>query len=88
MNPDKPLSDIGGTLEVLPEGFGFLISAAGRIYVSPHLLERHGLKTGDVLRGRMREAKEGELFSPLLRVLAVNGRPLDSAPGFPYSESL
>ena len=78
---------VEGALEILPEGIAFLNSAAGRIYVGPHLLRRHGLKTGDVLRGRMREAKEGEHSATLLRVLAVNGRQLDSAPGFPYSES-
>ncbi len=69
-----------GTLELLPEGFGFLRSAdwnylAGPddIYVSQTQIRRFNTKTGDTIRGRVRPPKPWEKYLALLQVESVNG---------------
>jgi transcription termination factor Rho len=69
-----------GTLEVLPDGFGFLRSpdfsylpGPDDIYVSPSQIRRFNLRTGDTLRGTVRQPKEGERYFALLRVDTING---------------
>ena len=71
-----------GTIEVLPDGFGFLRSAdfsylpgPDDIYVSPSQIRRFNLRTGDTLRGTVRQPKEGERYFALLRVDSINGEP-------------
>ncbi|HPN87740.1 MAG TPA: transcription termination factor Rho [Candidatus Omnitrophota bacterium] len=68
-----------GTLEILPEGFGFLRSVnynylpcPDDIYVSPSQIRRFDLKTGDMVSGHIRPPKEGEKYFALLKVEAVN----------------
>ncbi len=68
-----------GTLEVLPDGFGFLrspdyhyLSCPDDIYVSPSQIRRFGLKTGTVVSGQIRPPKENERYFALLRVEALN----------------
>jgi len=68
-----------GTLEILPEGFGFLRSAnynylpcPDDIYISPSQIRRFDLKTGDNVSGHIRPPKEGEKYFALLKVEAVN----------------
>ena len=68
-----------GTLEVLPDGFGFLrspdyhyLSCPDDIYVSPSQIRRFGLKTGAVVSGQIRPPKENERYFALLRVEAIN----------------
>jgi transcription termination factor Rho len=69
-----------GTLEVLPDGFGFLRSpdfsylpGPDDIYVSPSQIRRFNLRTGDTLRGTVRQPMEGERYFALLRVDSING---------------
>ena len=69
-----------GTLEVLPDGFGFLrspnnsyLSGPEDIYVSPAQVKGLGLKTGDTVFGQVRTPRDGERFFAILRVLSVNG---------------
>jgi transcription termination factor Rho len=69
-----------GTLELLPEGFGFLRSAdwnylAGPddIYVSQTQIRRFNTKTGDTIRGRVRPPKPWEKYLALLQIESVNG---------------
>lgn len=69
-----------GTLEILPDGFGFLRSPANSylsgqedVYVSPAQIKSLYLKTGDVVYGQVRTPKENERFFALLKVLKVNG---------------
>ncbi|MBN8546129.1 MAG: transcription termination factor Rho [Ignavibacteria bacterium] len=69
-----------GVLEVLPDGYGFLRSAAYNylpspddIYISPSQIKKFFLRTGDFVSGQVRPPKEGERFFALLRVEAVNG---------------
>src|SRR3989339_1657645 len=68
-----------GTLEILPDGFGFLRSAdtsylAGPddIYVSPSQIRRFNLRTGDTISGKIRPPKEGERYFALLKVNDIN----------------
>jgi transcription termination factor Rho len=69
-----------GTLELVPEGHGFLRSAdysylasPDDIYVSQTQVRRFGVKTGDTIRGRVRPPKHWEKFLALLQVESVNG---------------
>ncbi len=71
-----------GTLEIMPDGFGFLRSAEQSylpgpddIYVSPSQVRRFGLRRGMIVRGAIRPPKESERYFALLRVDEVNGRP-------------
>ncbi len=68
-----------GTLEILPDGFGFLrsakhhyISCPDDIYVSPSQIRRFGLQTGANVAGQIRPPKENERYFALLRVEAIN----------------
>jgi transcription termination factor Rho len=68
-----------GTLEILPDGFGFLrspdyhyLSCPDDIYVSPSQIRRFGLKTGSTVSGQIRPPKENERYFALLRVEAIN----------------
>jgi transcription termination factor Rho len=71
-----------GTLEVLPDGYGFLRSAAHNylaspedIYVSPSQIRRLGLRTGLVVEGPIRLPIEGQENFALMQVELVNGHP-------------
>ncbi len=73
-----------GTLEVLPDGYGFLRSAAHNylaspedIYVSPSQIRRVGLRTGLVVEGPIRLPIEGQENFALMQVEAVNSIPPD-----------
>lgn len=68
-----------GTLEILPDGFGFLRSARYHyqsspddIYVSPSQIRKFGLRDGVIVSGQIRPPKENEGYFALLRVDAVN----------------
>lgn len=83
--PDEVL--VGeGTLEVLPDGFGFLRSpnynylpSAEDIYVSPAQIRRFDLKKGDTVTGTIRPPKEKEKFFALLKVDSINGEVPEKA---------
>jgi transcription termination factor Rho len=71
-----------GTLEVLPDGYGFLRSMAHNylaspedIYVSPSQIRRLGLRTGLIVEGPIRLPVEGQENFALMQVEAVNGHP-------------
>ena len=68
-----------GVLEVLSDGFGFLRSPEANylpgpddIYVSPQLLRRFGLRTGDTIEGEIRAPKSGERYFALTKVMQAN----------------
>ena len=68
-----------GTLEILPDGFGFLRNPEANylpgpedIYVSPAQVRRFGLRTGDTVEGEIRAPKEGERYFALVKVDKIN----------------
>ncbi len=74
-----------GTLEVLPDGFGFLrspetsyLANTDDIYISPSQIRRFNLHTGDSVEGEVRTPKDGERYFALVKVDKVNGQTPDS----------
>ncbi len=68
-----------GTLEILPDGFGFLRSPQSNylpgpddIYVSPHQVRRYGLRTGDSVEGQIRAPKDGERYFAMFKINTIN----------------
>ncbi|MDO4734899.1 MAG: Rho termination factor N-terminal domain-containing protein, partial [Lachnospiraceae bacterium] len=60
-----------GILEVLPDGYGFIrcenyMPGENDVYVSPSQIKRFGLKTGDILLGKVRVKTGNEKFGALL----------------------
>ena len=83
----------GGTLECLPEGYGFLrpsglLPSSNDIYVSASQIRRFGLRNGDVVWGIIRPPKEQEHYEALLRVENVNFTDPEAARKRPQFESL
>ena len=75
-----------GTLEVLPDGYGFLRSQAHNylaspedIYVSPSQIRRMSLRTGYVVEGPIRLPIENQDNFALMQIELVNGKPADEA---------
>jgi transcription termination factor Rho len=75
-----------GTLEILPDGFGFLRSAdysylpgPDDIYVSPSQIRKFNLKIGDEVRGNIRPPKDNERYFALLKLESINGEDPDGA---------
>jgi transcription termination factor Rho len=74
-----------GTLELLPDGYGFLrssdyhyLSSPDDVYLSPGQIKMYGLKTGDTVEGMVRPPKEGEKYFALIKVEKINGKSPDS----------
>ena len=71
-----------GTLEVLPDGYGFLrssvnsyLSGSEDVYLASGLIRFLNLKTGDTIEGCIRAPKDNERFFALSRIAFVNGDP-------------
>ncbi len=71
-----------GTMEVLPDGFGFLrspdtsyLASTDDIYISPSQIRRFNLHTGDSIEGEVRVPKDGERYFALVKVDKANGVP-------------
>ncbi len=67
----------GGTLEILPENFGFLrpkgmLPTDSDVYLSSSQIRRFGLRNGDVIWGLIRPPRDQEHYEALLRVETVN----------------
>ena len=67
-----------GILEVMQDGYGFIRSANylpgdEDVYVSPSQIKKFSLKTGDMLKGRVRVRTGNEKFGALLRLDRING---------------
>ncbi|NYF32752.1 MULTISPECIES: transcription termination factor Rho [Sphingopyxis] len=68
-----------GTIEVLPDSFGFLRSSDANylagpddIYVSPNQVRKYGLRTGDTVEGEIRAPRDGERYFALTKLIKVN----------------
>ncbi len=69
-----------GTLELLPDGYGFLrsadynyISSPDDIYVSQQQVRQYGLRAGDTIECTIKPPKEGERYFPMGKVIKING---------------
>ncbi len=90
-HPEMEL-EVEGVLEKLPDGFGFLRSAAydyisgpDDVYVSPSQIRRFGLRTGDTIKGVIRKPKEGEKYFALLKIDTINfDDPVKMGDRFPF----
>ena len=76
----EDIIEVNGVLEIMPDNYGFLRSAdynylasPDDIYVSQNQIRLYGLKTGDVVEGTIRPAREGEKYFPLVKVNLING---------------
>ena len=74
------LIEVNGVLEIMPDNYGFLrspdynyLASPDDIYVSQNQIRFHGLKTGDVVEGTIRPAREGEKYFPLMKITRING---------------
>src|SRR5262249_20136215 len=84
-----------GTLEVLPDGYGFLRSGAHNylaspedIYVSPSQIRRLGLRTGLIVEGPIRLPIEGQDNFALMQVELVNNHSPEEKPSSTIFEDL
>ena len=76
----EDIIEVNGVLEIMPDNYGFLRSAdynylasPDDIYVSQNQIRLYGLKTGDVVEGTIRPAREGEKYFPLVKINLING---------------
>ncbi len=75
-----------GILEVMSDGYGFIrcdnyLPGEQDVYVSPALIRRFGLRTGDIVVGNTRIKSQNEKFSALLYLKSVNGFAPGVLPG-------
>lgn len=75
-----------GTLDILADGYGFLRSQKSNylpgsddIYISPAQIRLFGLRTGDLVSGKVRPPKENERFFALLEISYVNNEKVDKS---------
>ena len=74
----------GGILELHPDGYGFLRTSTFQpssrdVYVSMAQIRRFGLRTGDMVCGKIRPQREGDKYAALLYISSVNGVPEEEA---------
>ena len=83
-----------GILEIVGEGYGFIrrdqhwMPGGDDVYVSPSQIRRFDLRTGDLVSGQVRPARQGDRYHGLVRVVAVNGLDPEKASGRPVFEKL
>ncbi len=73
---NKTKENVKGILEVLPDGYGFArgancLDGNSDIYVSPAMIRKYFLKTGDMISGYAVK-REGEKFEALVYIKSVN----------------
>lgn len=69
-----------GSLEIMPDGYGFLrspdynyLNSPDDVYVSQQQIKNYGLKQGDTVEGVIKPPREGEKFFPLVKIVKING---------------
>ena len=84
-----------GTLEISPEGYGFLRSheysylpSPDDVYISPAQVKRLGLRRGQIVSGLIRPPKEDEKYFAMLKVESINGTDPGDAAHLPTFENL
>ncbi len=68
-----------GVIEVMQDGFGFLrapeasyLAGPDDIYISPAIVRRYSLRTGDTIDGEIRAPKDGERYFALTKLGTIN----------------
>ena len=75
-----------GVLEVLQDGFGFLRSPEANylpgpddIYVSPQMIRKYSLRTGDTIEGLIKSPEDNERYFALIEAHQINFQDPDKA---------
>ena len=75
-----------GVLEVLQDGFGFLRSPEANylpgpddIYVSPEMIRKYSLRTGDTIEGLIKAPEDNERYFALIEAHQINFQDPDKA---------
>ena len=68
-----------GSLEILPDGYGFLrspqnnyLSGPEDIYISISQIKMLSLKTGDTVEGMIRAPRDAERYFAMVKVVSIN----------------
>lgn len=79
-----------GTLDVIPEGYGFLrnTSVDVDIYVSASQIKKFSLRNKDVICGEVRVPIGNEKSYGLIKIIFVNSDTIDKAQNRPYFDDL
>ncbi|WP_068267980.1 transcription termination factor Rho [Caviibacter abscessus] len=79
-----------GTLDVLPEGYGFLrnTSVDVDIYVSASQIKKFSLRNKDVICGEVRAPIGSEKSYGLIKIIFINSDTIDKAQNRPYFDDL
>jgi transcription termination factor Rho len=84
-----------GILEIMPDGYGFLRSIDGNFansssdtYVSSTQIKKFALRNGDVITGQVRQPKDQEKYYALLKIEAINYKPVEEAKKRPLFDNL
>lgn len=85
--------DGSGVLELHPDGYGFLrapsfLPSTRDVYVSMAQIRRFGLRTGDMIEGKIRPQREGDKYAALLYISRINGIPEEEAFSRPAFDEL
>ena len=85
--------DGSGVLELHPDGYGFLraptfLPSTKDVYVSMAQIRRFGLRTGDMIEGKIRPQREGDKYAALLYISSINGVPEEEAFSRPAFDEL
>ncbi|MCA8925972.1 MAG: transcription termination factor Rho [Planctomycetes bacterium] len=84
-----------GVLEIVHQGFGFLRSkhysympSAEDIYLPPSQIQKHGLRTGNFVRGIIRPPGNRDKFISMDEIQEINGEPPEKLREIPHFSDL
>jgi len=84
-----------GILEIMPDGYGFIRSidksfsdSINDAYVSNTQIRKFVLRTGDIITGQVRSPKDQERYYALLKIEAINYKPIAENRRRPLFENL
>jgi len=85
--------EVNGILDIMKEGYGFLrtagyLSGPDDVYVATSMIRKNGLRRGDAISGKMRDARNNEKFGALQSIDTVNGMDPELAKDRPKFSSL
>ena len=82
-----------GILELHPDGYGFLrashfLPSSKDVYVSMAQIRRFGLRTGDLVKGKIRPQREGDKYAAMLFISSVNDQTEEETLNRPIFDEL